>query len=484
MSLTKEKPLKDMTERELRDKGMKAIEGMRELYNRVDEKRRGVQGIDIPADLEEQVDKFEQESRAVEQEVELRRKQALFEKDGPKIPGTDTQSDEKYDPNFKPDRRSISNAITNVQKRGLAKVSKNDAKIFNLAERESEIFEKAARIALTSGKDEVRSALSDEEFAIFQNQQARDKEQRVGQQSTSTTAGGYTIPQGFIPEVVRFMKYISVFFDEFQESPTAEAQSLFTVYKTDSGNDLPMPTNDDTSNTGELLAENSDGSTSTADLVFGQVTMKAYKYSTKMIKSSTELLQDSAINLPALIGENFGSRIGRIVNSHFTTGTNSSQPQGIVTAATSGKVTASATAVTFPEIIDLVHSLDPSYRNRPSVRFMLHDNILAYLKKLTVGSATNNARPLWAPGYDVSAPPTIDGYRYLINQSMASTVTTGQKIMLFADMKAYAIRLVNQYRLLTLRERYAEFDQTAWIGFMRADGRALNTSAIKFLRTT
>jgi HK97 family phage major capsid protein len=476
--MAKEKDLKEMTERELRDMGMKALENMRQLYA---DKRAGKE---ITADREAQVDAWELESRAVEQEFEARRMEALMAekpKTGTVLPGTGIDTtEEKFDPNFKPSRRMISSALKTVERRGFKRLNASEKKVVSLAQREGEIFEKVTRESLVNGKVAAMENLNEEERAIFNNQQQRDKEVRA--QSTTTTAGGYTIPQGFVPNVVRSLKFISAFFDEFTVGPNGDLQNTFTLFKTDSGNDLPMPTGDDTSNTGELLGEGSDASSSSADLVFGQITMKAYKYSTKMIKASTELLEDSAIDLPGYIGDMFGSRIGRILNTHLTTGDNSSKPQGIVTGASSGKVSASTSVTTFPEIIDLVHSVDPSYRNQPTARFMMHDNILLYLKKLTVGQSTTNARPLWQPSYDVSAPPTIDGYRYLINQGMASSVATGNKIILFGDMRGYGVRLVNSFRLLSLRERYAELDQTAWVGFLRADGRTLNSAAIKYLR--
>jgi HK97 family phage major capsid protein len=115
---------------------------------------------------------------------------------------------------------------------------------------------------------------------------------------------------------------------------------------------------------------------------------------------------------------------------------------------------------------------------------MLHDSILKAVKKLTVGASTTNARPLWAPGWDVSAPPTIDGYQYMINQDMASSIAAGNKIMLFGDMKQYAVRWVNQLRVIRLSERYAEFDQVAFFALMRADGRWLNTAGVKYYAGT
>jgi hypothetical protein len=41
------------------------------------------------------------------------------------------------------------------------------------------------------------------------------------------------------------------------------------------------------------------------------------------------------------------------------------KPKGIVTAATLGVTAASATAITADEIVNLIHSVDPAYRNDP-----------------------------------------------------------------------------------------------------------------------
>ena len=84
-----------------------------------------------------------------------------------------------------------------------------------------------------------------------------------------------------------------------------------------------------------------------------------------------EFLQDvDWLDAEAFISRKFAERLGRIHNQHFTTGTGSSQPEGIVTGATSGVTAASATAFTADELIDLQHSVDPAYRNERS-RYML-----------------------------------------------------------------------------------------------------------------
>lgn len=468
--MAQEKTLKDMTMRELRDKGNKAIEEARKLY----EERKA--GKEITKDREDQVDKWLAETDEIEKEVRLRNLEAGIAAQGPKIEGTDTESDEKYDPKFQPDQRKVRATMRKFEKRGSERKSLNEEerKIVSLME-----FEEDAFLRLFRGGLRLQN-VDEEDRAIITNM-----EKRVGAQSLTTTAGGFTVPQGFIPRIITYLKYISPFFQEQVNSPsTTGAIDIFDVYRTESGNDLPVPTGDDTANVGELLAENADASTSTADLVFGQKTFKAYKYSSKMIKASNELLEDTGVDLIGYIAKQLGTRLGRILNTHFTTGDGSAKPSGIMTGLSLGKLAAGTGALTFPEIIDLVHSVDASYRMSPSVRFMLHDKILAILKKATVGAATTNSRPLWAPGWNVGAPATIDGTEYMINNDMDSTIAAGKKIIIYGDMSAFGVRWVNQFRLKRFDERYGEFDQVAWVGFIRADSRLLNTSAIKYYAGT
>lgn len=360
--------------------------------------------------------------------------------------------------------------FSNEHKRTIFKVAKTKG-LETLTEGERNEFKTMENEAKAFAKWFKGVEMNSEEKGVMNT--LAQRAQSVG----TTTAGGFLVPQGFIATVDEKLKLISPFFSENIQGLTAS--NIFTFLRTDKGNDLPMPTEDDTAVSGELLAENSDAFANSTDKVFGQVTFKAYKYNSKPMKVSNELLNDSGVDIVDLIARNLATRIARIVNTHFTTGDNTAKPQGIVTGATAGKTTASATAITFPEIIDLEHSVDAAYRRSASCRFMFHDLVLAYLKKLTIGSATNDSRPVWQPGFTMGAPDTIDGYQYLINNDMASTVATTNITMLFGDMSKYGIRQVNGYVVKRLDERFADFDQTAWLMFARMDGRYMNTSAIK-----
>lgn len=254
-------------------------------------------------------------------------------------------------------------------------------------------------------------------------------------------------------------------------------QARCTVLRTQTGGSLPIPTGDDTGNKGAILNENSAQSGATP-LAYGQVIMQAFKYSSKFVLASLEFLQDTSIANPeSYIASKLGERLGRITNDHFTKGSNSSQPNGVAWAATLGKTAASATALTYKEIIDLRQSVDPSYRGNGE--YMFSDGTLTVIMKLE----DSYGRPLWLPGIAVREPDRILGQTYVVNQSMDSAAA-GKHSVLYGDFSKYFIRDVMDITVLRLVERYAEYAQVGFIAFSRHDGDLVDagTHPIKYLR--
>lgn len=244
------------------------------------------------------------------------------------------------------------------------------------------------------------------------------------------------------------------------------AQVAETI-RTTSGEPMIWPTANDTSNSGRQLGESA--AVTTLDPTFGAVTWSAYKFTSDEIKVPTELLEDSAIDLPSVIGAMLGERLGRIQNTKYTTGTGAATPYGIVTASALGKTTASATAIVADELFDLVHSIDPAYRTA-GFGWMMHDNILLALRKLKDG----NGQYLWQSGMQEAAPDRLLSYPITINQDMQSSIATATKTILVGLFNKYKIRQVNAIRLYRLVERHRENDQDAFLAFIRADGNLLN----------
>lgn len=307
--------------------------------------------------------------------------------------------------------------------------------------------------------------LDSEERAVLRSGIVQDMEKRV-QTGGTNSAGGYTVPVELQDMLVRSMKMWGPMYDG----------TIVTELNTTSGNALPIPTTDDTANTGvagtEGTALTDDGS---ADAVFAQKQLEAYDFNTKFVKFSWQLAQDSIFNMESLLADLLGERLGRLSNTQLTTGTGSSAPHGIVASASLGKTSAAVAAVTYDEIIDLVHSVDPAYRTSPKVRFMFNDLTLAALRKLKDG----DGRYIWTLGdVRVGVPGNILGYNYSINQAMAN-LATGNKTMIFGDFGKFWVRKVGAPVIGVLRERF--WPDLGIAGLIRFDGELLDTAAVKYL---
>ena len=279
-------------------------------------------------------------------------------------------------------------------------------------------------------------------------------------------AGGYTVPEGFLAEITRAMALFGPMLDP----------GVTRVINTDSGNNLPWPTNDDTGNEGELLGENT-AAAENADVVFGQKSLGAFTFSSKLVRVSLAFLQDSAFDINGLLRDIFAERIGRGANRFLTTGTGSGQPEGIVTGSGLGMTAAINNAITGDELIDMQHSVDAAYRKSPSVRWMFHDSTLAAIRKLKDGQGNY----LWQPR-DVKsgAPAELLSHPYEINNAMP-VIAAQAKPIVFGDFSKYIVRRVTEFTLMRLNERYAEMLQAGFLGFNRIDGILADTNAVKHL---
>lgn len=280
-------------------------------------------------------------------------------------------------------------------------------------------------------------------------------------------SGGYTIA----PETL--MRSIEIALLQFDSMVRVSE-----VIRTNTGEPIEWPTVNQTSIKGRIVGENTTADTDKT-VPFGKTRWGAYKYTSDAILVPYELLEDSVFNLPEMIGMLLGERIARIGQDHFTTGDGREKPVGIVTAAPVGVTAASTTAFTADEIFDLQHSVDPAYRAQ-GASFMMHDLVARYVRKLKDG----DGQYLWRSGIEMGKPDMLLGSPVETNQSMSSTFTTGQDVMIFGLLNKYKIRQVNEMRFYRLVERYRDNDQDGFVCFFRQDGNLLDagTNPVKKLR--
>lgn len=284
--------------------------------------------------------------------------------------------------------------------------------------------------------------------------------------TTTTTEGGYTVPAEIAAMVVDAMKAYG------------GMRAVSQVLTTAGGNSLNYPTSDGTSEVGEIVDQN--GAATGADITFGTVAVNPYKYSSKKIALPVELVQDAAIDVVAFVVNRLATRLARITNQHYTVGTGSGQPFGVMARAATGKTgaTGTATSVTYDDLIDLIHSVNSAYRT--NARFMLKDLSVAVIRKLK----DTTGRPIWTPGdmegIDGGTPSTICGYAYTVNDDIA-TMAANAKSIAFGDFSQFVIRDVqNSTSMLRFDDSaFALNGQVGFCGWTRTGSNLLDTSAVK-----
>jgi HK97 family phage major capsid protein len=312
------------------------------------------------------------------------------------------------------------------------------------------------------------SALSEEERAALKGGAAPREARAQTTTGSGGAAGGYTVPTELSSQIIKSMKAWGPMYDE----------DICTVMNTTGGNPIDIPTIDDT---GVAVAQHTEAGAVTddggSDATFGKKTLNAYAYDTEWVKFSWELAQDSIFNFETLLGSLLGERLGRRANTELTIGDGTGDPNGIVTASTLGKTAAATAAITWDEIIDLEHSVDPAYRTSPKARYMFNDTTLSTVRKLKDG----NGNYLWQMG-DVQKgiPGTFNGRLYSINQAMDS-LAAAKKVMLFGDFGKYFVRKVGGIVMFVARERFAP--DIGLLGLIRLDGELGDTAAVKHLIT-
>ncbi len=273
--------------------------------------------------------------------------------------------------------------------------------------------------------------------------------------------GGYLAPDEFERTLVESLLEENIF------------RRLAKVITTSSG-DKKIPV---VASKGSASWVDEEGLIPDTDDAFGQVSIGAYKLAT-MIKVSEELLNDSVFNLESYIATEFARRIGTKEEEAFIVGDGSGKPTGIFAASGGGQLgvtTASASAITIDEIMDLFYSLKSPYRNRAT--FLMNDATVKAVRKLKDGAG----QYLWQPSVTAGTPDTILN-RPILTSSFVPTISSTAKTIAFGDFGYYWIADRQGRSFQRLNELFAATGQVGFRATQRVDGKLVLAEAVKFLQ--
>lgn len=294
---------------------------------------------------------------------------------------------------------------------------------------------------------------------------------RATMSTTTGSQGGFSVQSDVANQLIDAKKYYG------------GVRNVADIIRTEKGNPLSFPGSDGTAEVGELIGENT--TATAADPSFTTVSLNTYKYSSKIIAVPFELLQDSSIDVEAFVRKRMAERLARINNQHFTTGTGTGQPNGAVTAASSGKVgtTGQTTSIIFDDLVDLIASVNASYRAAGNCVFMTSDANLAKVRKLK----DSQGRPIFIPGWDglgKPMPDTILGYRVQINDDIAA-MAANAKSVLFGDFSYYKVRDALDVAMWRFDDSaYVKLGQIGFLAWQRTGGNLVDTTAVKYYQNS
>ena len=334
-----------------------------------------------------------------------------------------------------------------------------------LAAKKGELSKPAARIA--SAARQAANHSDDEYRAAFFNYLRTGDRSEVRAMSISGSSG-YTVPTTTEARIVEKLYQDSI------------VRQIATVRQTPDDRKIPLETGVPTA---AIIGETS--SITASDATFGQATVDAYKYASRVV-ASRELLDDSAFDLESYLIDRMTLAIARDQDEDFWDGTDSSMPQGVIqgmTTATSEKYQLSAgqtTSITVADdIMDWIYLLPPQYRAGAVI--LTSDEVIKNLRKIKQNSQyiwlSSSTETLLAGG----APGTIMGIPYYIS-AYPDALAASKYVAVYGNFRYYEIFDRGATEILVDPYTNASTWQVQMMAVRRTDAVRTNDDAFRVLQ--
>ena len=316
--------------------------------------------------------------------------------------------------------------------------------------------ERALRLDVAAASvrtDEVAPADDDDAEAIRKLARGEVRSIEFEKRDVLKTNTGAPVPTSFYNEIILKARMVGPMLD------------LPTVITTAGGENLQIP-RVNTYSAATIAAEA--GAIGESDPAFSAfITMGAWKYSF-LTQVSREMIEDSGVDILGFLADQVGQGIGYNVNTALTTGTGTTQPNGIVTASTLGVTGGTGTtgAFTADNLIDLAYSVDGAARMLPGAGYMMNGKSIGAVRKLkdTAGNY------VFSPSLAVGVPDTLLGFPLNENPAM-SDAGTAVKSVIFGHLPSYYVRQVGGIRVDSSTDFAFSTDLVTLRCILRVDGQ-------------
>ena len=210
----------------------------------------------------------------------------------------------------------------------------------------------------------------------------------------------------------------------------------------------------------------------------GQVAFSLEK-SGGLVKVTRELLDDSAINLPAMLSQIFQEAAGRFEDVGIISGNGTTQYAGIMGASPSDYTMANATSVVAADLIGIYYTLEAQHR--ANATWIMKSAIAALITGIAATAAGVHQIP------SLTAAPTdfiLGKANAMVDSAsgLGATITATERIALFGDLKQYFIFDRVGFTIRRNDSLYMENDQVGFFASRRGDGQLTLAAAFKMCR--
>ena len=271
------------------------------------------------------------------------------------------------------------------------------------------------------------------------------------------------VPQSFVQRVYDLARATGPLLDD----------NVVEVFRTAGGEDLKIPV---LSAYGSAGLEGAGATIDESEPTFSSITLGAYKYAF-LVPIASELLSDSGLDVAEVLARAAGNSIGFAANTALTTGTGSSQPTGIVTAAGTGvSGTIAGGLFTSDQLVDLVYSVDPAVRQL-GASWLMAPSAIRNARKLK----DDQGQYVFVPTLSPATPDTLLGFPIRENPQMAAVGSASASVG-FGYLPSYKVRIAGGLRA----DRSDDFkfgnDIVTFRFMIRIDGNLSHQSHFKILR--
>ena len=282
-------------------------------------------------------------------------------------------------------------------------------------------------------------------------------------QEDTDTEGGYFVPEEFINSVIHDPGV-----------PGSQLRPLCTVIRV-SSKDGYVPTMG--SATWAAIAEEAAFSDQTPTV--GQVPFSIEK-SGGLVKVTRELLDDSAVNLPALLSQIFQESAGRFEDVGIISGNDTTQYGGIMSDGDVEFYTmAGSTSVVVADLIGTFYKLEAQFRANATWVMKSAINSLINQIQVTGNGVTGIPNITAAPSAFILGRAVVDTD---VVSGLGATITSTEKIAIFGDMKQYYIFDRVGFTIRRNDDLYMGNDQVGFFATRRGDGQVGQSAAFKISR--